>query len=93
MSLQRIDYFSPPGEFWTGKEELAWKNEHIGDIYDVFPVITFFFPLHGNDSMQFGVTMPPQVRLTVAIVTTDNIFTSLHTMSIDAIPYIVIYHI
>ena len=61
LLLQRREDLSPPDEFWTRNEELAWHTKHT-DIYDVFPVISFYFPLHDNDSMQFGVTMPPQVR-------------------------------
>ena len=68
MMLQGRDDLSPPEEFWTRNEQLAWPTKHT-DIYDVFPVITFYFPLHDNASMQFGVTMPPQVRYSVTIVT------------------------
>ena len=69
LFLQRRNDLSPSVDFWTGEEELVWNSEHIGDIYDVFPVITFYFPLHGNSSLQFGVNMPPQVRPSLTIVT------------------------
>ena len=65
--LQRRGNYSPPEEFWTANEQLSWPAKH-DDIYNVFPTITFHFPLHDNASMQFGVTMPPQVRTNVAIV-------------------------
>ena len=65
--LQRRDDYSPPDGFWTASEQLSWPANH-NDIYNVFPTITFYFPLHADVSMQFGVTMPPQVRSEVAIV-------------------------
>jgi len=51
-------------DFWTGNEQLAW---HIDDnhIYDIFPEIIMYFPLHGNQSMQFGVKFPPQVSYSI----------------------------
>ena len=64
--LQGRDY-SPPDGFWTASEQLLWPANR-SDIYDVFPTITFYFPLHENASMQFGVTMPPQVRYDVTIM-------------------------
>ena len=64
--LQGRDY-SPPDGFWIASEQLSWPANY-NDIYDVFPTITFYFPLHDSASMQFGVTMPPQVKSKATIV-------------------------
>ena len=50
---------------------MAWSIDH-NDVYDIFPDIILYFPMYQNESMQFGVKLPPQVSHVILILALDT---------------------
>ena len=68
--------------FWSGNEQLAWRIGN-NDLYNMFPDIILYFPLYNNQSLQFGVKVPPQVSHVIPVICV------YYLLSISILPNIV----